>query len=377
MLQCDAFYNLLKKHGITFFTGVPDSLLKDFCAYVADHTDPKNNIVAANEGGAVALAAGHHLATGNIGLVYMQNAGVGNAVNPLVSLVDGEVYSIPVLLFIGWRGEPGVKDEPQHIKQGRITIPLLEVLGIPHEVLPDVFEEAKRVLKKAVGSMTQRSAPYVFIIRKGIFEPYLLKKKEYSSYKLTRERVIQSIAGQLDNRDIVISTTGKTSRELFEYRERVGQDHSTDFLTVGSMGHVSQIALGLALSKPKRNVYCLDGDGSLIMHMGSLAINGTRAPKNFKHIVLNNGAHDSVGGQPTAGFKIDIVSIAKACGYKAAFAAEVENELLEKIHTLEETAGPVLLEVRINTGSRKDLGRPTIDPKESKKAFTKFLQDND
>lgn len=373
MLNCKEFYSLLIKNGIDFFAGVPDSLLKDFCAYIINNTSEEKNIIAANEGNAIALAAGYHLASGKIGLVYMQNSGQGNAINPLTSLVDEEIYAIPVLLLIGWRGEPGKKDEPQHIKQGKITIHLLNTLGIPHEILPVNIERAGKVLKKAINSMKKKSAPYALVVRRGTFETCKLKNKINSQFELSRENAIKLIIDNLRNQDIVVSTTGKISRELFEYREELDHGHSKDFLTVGSMGHSSQIALAIALSKPSRKVYCLDGDGALIMHMGSLAIIGSKSPKNFKHIVLNNAAHDSVGGQPTAGLKIDIPAIAKACGYKTVLYAEKGLELEEKLNLLKFSDGPALLEIKVNKGARKDLGRPTSSPSENKKEFMRFL----
>ena len=369
MIDCKKFYDILMEKGIDFFTGVPDSLLKDFCAYITDNS--KNNIITANEGNAIALVAGYHLSTGKIGLVYMQNSGQGNSANPLISLVDPEVYSIPLLLFIGWRGEPGEKDEPQHIKQGRITLDFLKTLGIPYQILPENIDEAKKSLDVAIDSIKIRSAPYALIVRKGTFEKYELKNNIKTSYELSREDAIKLIIDKLDERDIVVSTTGKISRELFEYREKLGQRHERDFLTVGSMGHSSSIALGVALQKPNNKIYCFDGDGAMIMHMGALSIIGSEGPKNFKHIVFNNGAHDSVGGQPTAGFNIDFPLIAKACGYKLTLKAETKDEVKEMISLLKFKDGPCLLEIKINKGSRDDLGRPTRTPKENKEDFMK------
>nr|MCK4929797.1 phosphonopyruvate decarboxylase [Nanoarchaeota archaeon] len=369
MISCKSFYDLLSKNKISFFAGVPDSLLKDFCAYVTDNTDPNNHIITANEGGAIALAAGHHLSTGKMGLVYLQNSGLGNSVNPLVSLTDPAVYRIPLLMLIGWRGEPGKKDEPQHVKQGKITPSLLDTLEIPYKILPNSIKEVEKILKEVLESVKKRNAPYALLVKKDTFEPYSLKNKTKTSYELSREEAIKLIVDQLQPRDIVVSTTGKTSRELFEYREALGQGHEKDFLTVGSMGHASQIALGIALAKPERNVYCLDGDGAAIMHLGALGIIASQNPKNFKHIILNNGAHDSVGGQPTIGFKLDFPLIAKACGYKTALKAETYDEIKEKISILKSKKGPGLLEIKVNKGSRKDLGRPTTTPIENKKAF--------
>jgi len=373
MLDCEKFYNLLVDGGIEFFTGVPDSLLKDFNAYIIDNVKNNKHIIAANEGASIALAAGNYLATKKIALVYMQNSGLGNAVNPLTSLVNQDVYGIPLLLIIGWRGEPGEKDAPQHTKQGKITLKLLETLDIPYDILPNNIEDTKEILNKAFRCMNECKAPYALVVRKGTFEKYEYKNKTEQRYELSRENAIKLIVNKLDNTDIVISTTGLTSRELFEYREQMQQDHCNDFLTVGSMGHSSQIALGIAMSTPERQIFCLDGDGAVIMHMGSLGIIGSKSPKNFKHIVINNGAHDSVGGQPTIGYEIDIVSMALSCRYKVAYKVETKMELIEKISLLKSTEGPALLEVRVNKGYRKNLGRPTISPQENKETFMNFL----
>ncbi len=373
MINPGEFYQLLKQYGINFFTGVPDSLLKDFCAYVTDHTPKERNIIAANEGNAAALAAGRYLATQEISLVYMQNSGLGNIVNPLTSLTDPMVYSIPMLLLIGWRGEPGIKDEPQHAKQGKITLELLEALGVSYEVLPQSMEEAEDVLEKAISFMTEKKEPYALVVSKNIFESYFLQNKIKTSFELSREQAVKLIISSIDPEDVIVSTTGQTSREVFEYREEIYDNHEKDFLTVGSMGHSSQIALGIALAKPDKNVYCLDGDGAFIMHMGSLAIIGQQAPQNLKHIILNNGAHDSVGGQPTVGFQLDIPSIAKACGYKTVLQAETKEDVINKINELKAGSGPSLLEIKVNKGARKDLGRPTTTPIENKEAFMKFL----
>jgi len=368
------FYEFLVSKNITFFAGVPDSLLKDFCAYVTDHTSIRKNIIAANEGNAIALATGYHLATGKIPLVYMQNSGQGNAINPLTSLADSEVYSIPILLLIGWRGEPGKKDEPQHIKQGRITLKLLETLEIPYAVVPKQIEEAKLIINKAIYYMNTKSAPYALVVEEGNFDKYVLQNEIKTKLELEREDAIKEIINFLDVRDVVVSTTGKISRELFEYREEKKQGHSQDFLTVGSMGHASQIALGIALEKPNSQIFCLDGDGAVIMHMGALAVIGHQEPTNFKHIVLNNGAHDSVGGQPTAGFWIDLRAIAKACGYKNAFQAQTRGELASALNLLRLAEGPALLEIKLNKGARKNLGRPTTTPLQNKFEFMKFLK---
>ena len=373
MISTEQFYQSLINNGVKFFTGVPDSLLKDICAYITDNTSKERHVIAANEGGAIALATGHHLATGKTPLVYMQNSGLGNAVNPLLSLADTEVYSIPMLLMIGWRGEPGVKDEPQHIKQGEVTLDLLKVMKIPYAILPDNIEKANEVLQKAISYTNKHNAPYALIVRKGSFEPYKLKGTVNSEYSLTREDAIEVVIQNLNKNDIVVSTTGMASRELFETRKRLGLTHENDFLTVGSMGHASQIALGIAIEKPNRNVYCFDGDGAILMHTGSMSIIGDLAPKNFKHILFNNGVHDSVGGQPTVGFNTNFCSIAKAFNYKHTFQVNSLIELNTSLAEFKEIEGPALLEILVKKGARKDLGRPTKSPLENKVALMKNL----
>ena len=370
MIPNEEFYNCLTGNGIDFFTGVPDSLLKDFCAFVTDNSSNKSNIIAANEGNAIALAAGHYLATGKFGLVYMQNSGLGNAINPLTSLADKEVYSIPMLLLIGWRAEPNVKDEPQHAKMGKVTLNVLKSIEIPYEILDDNFEG---IIEKASNYMSKEKAPFAIVVKKGTFEEYKLKNQKQTNYELNREGAIKAVVPLLDNDDIIVSTTGMTSRELFELREANKQGHEKDFLTVGCMGHSSSIALGIALEKPERNVYCFDGDGALIMHMGALSVIGELNPKNFKHIVFNNFAHDSVGGQPTSADNIDIPAIAKANGYVYASSAATKNDVMRQIKKIKNIEGAALLEIKINKGARKDLGRPTTTTLQNKEAFMRFL----
>lgn len=361
--------------GIEFFTGVPDSLLKDFIAYLSEHVDPARHVTAANEGGAVALAAGYHLATGGIAAVYLQNSGLGNTVNPLVSLADPLVYGMPVLLIVGWRGKPGVHDEPQHRKQGAITLEQLEVLGIPTLVLDDQVADVRGAVGKLVREALDGGRPVALVVPPGRLAPYKRSGAPVARFGHRREAAIEAILATLGPRDVVVCTTGMASREVFEHRARTGEGHGRDFLTVGGMGHASQIALGLALSRPDRTVVCIDGDGAAIMHLGALAIIGTRGPANLRHVILNNGAHDSVGGQPTAGFAVDLVAIAQACGYRATQRVESLAAIPDAVAALAAVPGPTLLEVRVDTGARADLGRPTATPAENKAELMAFLHD--
>lgn len=373
MLSPKIFIESLAAKGVDFFAGVPDSLLKNVCAFISDTLDDRHNIIAANEGAAVGLAAGHYLATGHIPCVYMQNSGEGNAINPLASLTDKEVYGIPVLLVIGWRGEPGVHDEPQHVKQGKITLPLLDAMGIRHEILSQDETEFRSQLDGAVRHMSETGEAFAFIVRKNTFKPYTLQRHEVNEYPLSREEAIQKVAASLSAKDVIVSTTGMISRELFEYRTAQGQGHERDFLTVGSMGHASQIALGIALEKTDRRVWCFDGDGAALMHLGSVAIIADKAPENFVHVIFNNGAHDSVGGQPTVGLKVNLAGIAKAAGYKDAVSVTTAEDLGSALKVLKTMRGPVLLEVRVHRGNRKDLGRPTTTPIQNRDALMEFM----
>ncbi|MDC0249431.1 phosphonopyruvate decarboxylase [Flavobacteriales bacterium] len=373
MINTKDFYNILIDSGINFFTGVPDSLLKDICSYITDVTPSERNIIAANEGGAIGLAMGYHMATSKIPLVYMQNSGFGNTINPLLSLADPKVYGVPMLLLVGWRGEPGVKDEPQHIKQGEVSESLLQAMNIPYNIISSTSLDVKSVLQKAVDVMLDKKTPYVILVRKETFNPYILRSKRETNYDLSREAAIKKVIDLIDKRDIVVATTGKTSREVFEYRKQRGDGHEKDFLTVGGMGHANQIALGIALNKSERTIYCFDGDGAAIMHAGSMGIIGDLSPPNLKHIIFNNGSHDSVGGQPTIGFEIDFGKIAEGFNYHQTYKIESFKDFDRIFDEFRASNGPCLLEIIVNKGARGDLGRPSISPNSNKINFQNFL----
>lgn len=375
MIRPSYFYDLLIKNGTEFFAGVPDSLLKNFCAYVTDNAPASNHIISANEGSATGLATGYHLATGKIPMIYMQNSGEGNMVNPLLSIADPDVYSIPMLIVIGWRGEPGVHDEPQHVKQGKVTCALLDAMKVPYEVLSDNEADLPAQFEKAYKYIKENNAQYAFVIRKGTFDEYKLVNNIPVEGKMSREEAIEKIMLGADDKTAFISTTGMISRELYELRDKHGQNHDRDFLTVGGMGHASQIALGVALQKTDRQIYCLDGDGASIMQMGGMATIGSRKPSNYVHFVLNNGAHDSVGGQPTVGREIDLCVIAEGCGYENVVKVETPEELDAVLHDSETKEKLTFVEVLVKKGARKDLGRPKSTPQENKKALMEFLKD--
>lgn len=369
MVRPEALFGQLRSAGIDFFAGVPDSLLKDFCAYITDHTEESEHVITANEGNAVAMAAGHYLGTGRPALVYLQNSGLGNTVNPLLSLNDPEVYGLPVLLMIGWRGEPEVKDEPQHIKQGRVTPALLDAMEIPWQILDSETEDPASVVATAMEQMRTTGGPAALLVRKGAFEGYTLQKNPQSHYPLVREQAIHRLVDRMGPEDRVVATTGMPARELYEYRVARGDGHGNDFLTVGSMGHTASIALGLARSQPQRRIICLDGDGSVLMHMGALAIVGQSGQENLIHVILNNGAHDSVGGQPTTGFEVDLAGVARACGYRQALMVSEPEAIDGAFAELLNEPGPSLLEIRVNKGARPDLGRPKSTPAENRDAL--------
>ncbi len=367
MISPEFFLDSLKQNGIDFFCGVPDSLLKNFCACIDDNVDKNSHIITANEGNAIALAAGYHLATGNIGLVYMQNSGIGNSINPLTSLTDPEVYNIPLLLVIGWRGEPGVKDEPQHVKQGRISAKQLEILEIPYVIL-EAKSDVGEVLSTVFSELNNKKSPVAILVKAETFSGYKSSKTNCFDYPLSREEALRTILKLSKSRDLFVSTTGKTSRELYELRiER--NEVQKDFLTVGAMGHTSSIALGVALGRPDKRVICIDGDGSMLMHMGALPVIGDLKPPNFVHIIINNASHESVGGQPTVAGNVDFKQLALACGYKSCFSANDADTLNNAWSEIEKISGPVMLEVRVKQGSRDNLSRPSGTPVENKKNF--------
>ena len=373
MISPKFFIEALREKGIDCFAGVPESLLKNICAYITDYFDAAHNIIAANEGAAVGLAAGHYLATGQPACVYMQNSGEGNIINPLASLTDQEVYNIPVLLLIGWRGHPGVHDEPQHVKQGKVTTGLLNVMGVNYEVISKEEDKATKQIEKAVKALANKEV-FALVIEKDTFEDYKLQNVEVNDLTMSREEAIQTVAAALGEKDCIVSTTGMISRELFEYRAAMNQGHERDFLTVGSMGHASQIALGIALAQPDRRVWCFDGDGAAIMHMGSMAIVANKAPKNYVHVLFNNGAHDSVGGQPTVGLKIDLPRVARAVGYPHTYSVCTKEDLLDVLNEVKKNNDLSLIEIKVKKGNRKDLGRPTTTPIQNKEALMTFLK---
>ena len=368
-MQVETFVNRL---NVDFYTGVPDSLLKPLCNYLMDTygIDSKHHMIAANEGNCAALAAGYHLATGKVPAVYMQNSGEGNIINPLASLLNDKVYAIPMIFIVGWRGEPGVHDEPQHIYQGEVTVKLLEDMDVAaYVVTKETTEEELDAQMQVFRSLLAKGKDVAFVVKKGALS--FGKNVEYSNKnQMCREEIIEHIVN-VSKEDPVLSTTGKASRELFEIREKNGQSHKYDFLTVGSMGHTSSIALGVALQKPQQKIWCIDGDGAMLMHMGAMATIGAYQPANLLHIVLDNSAHETVGGIPTVSQKIDLVSMAKSVGYEEAYEVENLNTLESVLKESIKKDKLIFIRVLVALGSRENLGRPKERPRDNLEKFMK------
>lgn len=361
--------------GSDFYTGIPDSQLKALCNYLMSTygIDPKHHIIAANEGNCTALAAGHYLATGKVPVVYMQNSGEGNIINPVASLLNDKVYSIPVIFIVGWRGEPGIHDEPQHIYQGEVTVKLLEDMGIESYIIgKETTDDEVDIKMKEFRNILDAGRDVAFVIRKGALTD--APKIEYKNENIMmREEVIQHIV-EVSGKDPIVSTTGKASRELFETRVANGQSHKYDFLTVGSMGHSSSIALSVAINKPETKVWCIDGDGAVLMHMGSIAVLGSNKPKNLIHVIINNGAHETVGGMPTVADSIDFVAVAKACGYPNAVCVDNFESLDNELNIAKNKNELSMIEIKCCIGAREDLGRPTTTTLENKQNFMEYLK---
>lgn len=372
-MQVETFVNML---NVDFYTGVPDSLLKPLCNYLMDTygIDSKHHMIAANEGNCTAIAAGYHLATGKVPAVYMQNSGEGNVINPLASLLNDKVYAIPMIFIVGWRGEPGVHDEPQHIYQGEVTVKLLEDMDVAaYVVTKETTEEELDAQMQVFRSLLAKGKDVAFVVKKGALS--FGKNVEYSNKNhMRREEIIEHIVN-VSKEDPILSTTGKASRELFEIRERKGQSHKYDFLTVGSMGHTSSIALGVALQKPQQKIWCIDGDGAMLMHMGAMAVIGANKPSNLVHIVINNGAHETVGGLPTVASEINLVKMAEACGYPYVVRVSEFEQLDKELQAAKERRELTLIEVECAIGAREDLGRPTTTALENKENFMRYLQE--
>lgn len=367
MINTKDFYNTLLENDFNFFTGVPDSLLKEFCMCIKDLSRKENHIISANEGNAVAISCGYNIATGKYGVVYMQNSGLGNIINPILSLADEKIYKIPMLFLIGYRGEPNTKDEPQHIKQGELTLPILETLGMEYLILD---EDYRKQIKYCYEYIKKNGKPIAIIVKKDMFSKYEAETEKNNNL-LTREEALDVIISNLNTNDFTVSTTGKTSREIFEIRERYNMRHSNDFLNVGAMGHTSSLAFGISLFTTN-NIFCIDGDGAFIMHMGGLAVAIQNAKDNFKYILINNGYHESVGGQPTISYNINISKILSGFGFKEVIEVDNANEFKNALDKIK-NKGKMAIVVNTNNKSRNDLGRPNISLIDSKEEFKRNI----
>lgn len=369
------FTTVCEESGVTLFTGVPDSLLKNLCSHIMANLPSTRHVLTANEGAAVGTAIGHYLRTGELAAVYLQNSGFGNAVNPLLSLADPEVYGIPMVLIVGWRGQPGIEDEPQHVKQGRIMERLISAMEYPCFTLPKQQAKADNCVRAAADRARELNSPVVILVEKDTFDiPSVgVSVGSLANDLASREDALKAFASAVGHHGIIVSTTGMLSRELFEFRESQGSPGDLDFLTVGGMGHASSIALGISLRERAREVWCFDGDGALLMHAGTLAVIGKHGSSNFKHVVFNNGVHDSVGGQPTAINNADVVALALANGYAFAASTDTLENIPALVDRLQSAEGPGLIEVRVRPGNRKDIGRPTKTPLASKTSFMAAL----
>lgn len=372
-MKADKLLQALEQRGIHTIIGVPDSTLKQFCDGLQNYKGNINHYVPVNEGTAVGLAVGSYLADGKPACVYMQNSGIGNAVNPIASLANRDVYGIPMLFLVGWRGEPGVKDEPQHVFQGKITCKLFEVLSIPYEVIDKdtTWEQTESILTEAF-EILSGGEQFAIIVRKGTFEkdvPYTWE----NGNTLNREEALATILKEGGHEAVLVSTTGKISRELYEQSDALYGTHENIFMTVGGMGHASMIALGIAKKRPEEKIICIDGDGAALMHMGALAFISSQSPENFVHIIINNQSHESVGAMPTGCQKVNFSELAKNVGYSWTIRVSTLEELTKVLHNIDEQKGPILVEVLVSLDSRADLGRPKESARENKEAFMEYI----
>jgi len=372
-LKAEVFFQVLKEQGVEFYTGVPDSTLKHFCFFMDSQTTQTSHIIAANEGNAIGIATGYYLSTGKVPLVYMQNSGFGNALNPITSLIDETVFSVPMIIMMGWRGEPGVKDAIQHKKDGDVQEDILKSLNLPYTHISNDLVKMKNQMEGIFDSVKNNNEPHVILVSKNYFQKFNSKNVAITQTNfLTREMALTNIINNIEDEDVVVSTTGKCSRELYEIRKKLSMNPDRDLRIVGSMGHVSSVALGISINISNQ-IFCIDGDGSLIMHMGTLPIIGKYSNNNFKHIILNNFSHDSVGGQESSSNFINYEKLAKSTSYKKYFQIDNRTSFVDTFNSFRESEGPSLLEILISKGSRENLTRPKTTPLENRLYFMNFL----
>jgi phosphonopyruvate decarboxylase len=374
MLSPEKLVRWLAENGVTFATGIPDSVLGGLCWELMKETSGINHVIACNEAAAVATAIGWHIGTNSIPLVYLQNSGLGSAVNPLASLAAGEVFHVPVLLLIGWRGKPGRLDEPQHRLMGSATVPILNCLGIPVDELPPDEEIAHDAITKIFGEIRVTGESRALVVEMGTIGPSeSIPWSRYHAGLWTGAEALRHLCRRMPKDDLCVSTVGLVSRLLAAYRSGHRQEPANDLLAVGGLGLVSQLALGLALATPTRRIWCFDGDGSLLMHLGALTSVGASKPKNFVHVLFNNGIHESVGGLPSANQDTAFLQISRACGYKwdASAANAADLDILD--HWLQDRDGPYFLELRVSRNVDLEVGRPRTSPRANKDMVMKCM----
>jgi len=358
----------IKQLGIEVLTGVPDSTLKEFCDYINSEKTGLIHHTAPNEGSAVGIATGVYLSTGKPVCVYMQNSGIGNAVNPITSIANTEVYNIPMLFIVGYRGSPGLKDEPQHKFMGRITEKMFDCLEIEYEVIDGSISESKlKDIFDRIKNTLANKKQFSLIIKKDTFDKRT-NAAYANSYKLNREHIVSEIMKKIKENDLVVSTTGKISREVYEQNNR-----NQCFLTVGGMGHASMIAFGIAENSPSKRVICLDGDGAALMHLGNLAFIGSRGVENLIHICLNNDAHESVGGMPTAAPNFKYAETAKVCGYSNIFVVQTAEEFNNLMNDFNNLKKLTFIEIKVANESRDDLARPKESALDNAISFMNYI----
>ena len=355
MIKVESLVKILKRNKSTFFTGVPDSVLKEL-SYTLQNKDKKEHIIATNEGTAVSIGIGHYLSTKEVPCVYMQNSGLSNALNPLLSIAHEKVYAIPLILIIGWRGSPRIKDEPQHNVKGKITESILKLLNIKYTILRSINDLDK--FEKQIKFSKKKNSIVACLIEQGTLEKIDRIKKNSDFYKLNKELFLKTLLQSLDKNTKVISSTGYNSRELMHIRSKYKIIKTKDFYMVGGMGHTSSVALGYSLTS-KKKIICIDGDGSFLMHLGAIKTAGTFANKNFKYILLNNNSHDSVGGQNTYANNINFEKLSKSLGFKKFYSIKNDKNLKKTIKTFLSDDTLSFLEVKVSNSKIKNLPRPT------------------
>ena len=352
MIKTEEFISFLTKKKINFFCGVPDSTLNSFLNALS--IKKKKNVIAPNEGGAVALAMGYYLKTKKIPLVYMQNLGLGNATDPLTSLCAPEVYSIPMVLLIGWRGNPHMKDEPQHLVTGKNTLNILKLFKIKTVIIRS--NKSFKSIGKIINHSQKFKKIVAIVVPPGIFSKLSVKVKK--SNLPIRSNVIEKILRSVKKNTRIISTIGFSSREFFQVKKEKKIKNGKLFLMVGGMGHASATSLGVHLNSGKNEVICVDGDGAFLMHMGNVATAGVYAKKNFKYILFDNNAHESTGVQPTISNKINFKKIASGFGFKKVYELKTKKDVENKLSKIMKLTQPTFIRIVVATGTFKKLERP-------------------